>query len=549
MDPWEIPILRRKVERIMEMSDLGWSQHETRELLRVLQVFPRDELFQSSIVELCDTVNTVNHIQERRQTRVFIRPDVHGKFINCIVYVPRDNYHTELRLKIEAILQNVFRAEELQFTTFYSESILVRVYFVLQVDPLRRLEYDVADIQRRIEDEMLTWEDRLELLLYEELGQERGEQLFRELGRGFPPGYQDDFDVRVALLDIEQIGRLLEGERLAMDLYRLAEDSGDTLRLRLYRHGSSLPLSDVLPILENLGLRVVSERPYDIDLADGELIWVQEFELIYSLAQDISVEEVKEEFEDAFSRIWFGEAENDSFNRLLIGTRLNWREIALLRAYARYLRQVLFPYSVEYMAETMANHLPISAGIVELFLTRFSPAFDGDDEWRAQREAAVEQRILDALELVPNLGEDRIVRQYLLAVKATLRTNFFQQEPDGSLKSYLSFKLRPAEIPDIPRPVPMFEIYVYSPRVEGCTCAAGGRQGWSALVGSPGGLPHGDTRPGQGPAGQERGDRAGGCQGRLRGAPATAGHAAGRGPARGPGLLPPVYPRTAGCHR
>jgi glutamate dehydrogenase len=467
MDPRLVPILRRKVEKIMEMSRLDWSDHESRELMRVLELFPRDELFQSSIQELFDTVTAVNRIQERRQTRLFVRKDVHGKFINCMVYVPRDRYTTEQREKFERILCEAFNAEEAEFTTHFSESILVRCHFVLRVDPAKPLEYDASEIEDQIIHSTLAWEDRLRLRLIEEFGEELGEQYVRDLGHGFPPGYRDDFDPRVAVLDLKQILKLVNGEELGMSLYRLVEEGSDMLRLRLYHRGQSLPLSDVLPILENLGLRVMTERPYGIRALDGQVYWIQEFTLIYCLSHDIILDEVKIEFEDAFSRIWFGRAESDSFNRLLIGTRLNWREIALLRAYARYLRQVHFPYSVEYIAETMANHLQITACIVELFLTRFSPVFDGDEDWRAQRELAVEQSILEALEKVANLGEDRIIRQYMKVIKATQRTNFFQQEADGSLKPYFSFKLKPADIPDIPKPVPLYEIYVYSPRVEG----------------------------------------------------------------------------------
>ena len=467
MNPKLIPILRRKVERVMEMSRLDSSDHESRELVRVLELFPRDELFQSSIQELSDTVTAVNRIQERRQTRLFVRRDAHGKFINCMVYIPRDRYTTEQREKIEHILCEAFAAEESEFTTHFSESILVRVHFVLRVDPKARVEFDASEIEDQIIQATLAWEDRLRLRLVEEFGEEQGERYLHELGDGFPPGYRDDFDARVAVLDIKKILRLLEGEELTMSLYRLVEEGSEMLRLRLYNGNDSLPLSDVLPILENLGLRVIKERPYGVRARDGRIYWVQEFTLSYALSHDIVLEEVKDEFEDAFSRIWFGRAESDSFNRLLIGTRLNWREIALLRAYARYLRQVLFPYSVEYIAETMANHLNIAGGIVELFLTRFSPVFEGDEEWRRQREADVEQRIVDSLEQVENLGEDRIFRQFLLVIKATLRTNFFQQEGDGSLKPYFSFKLKPGDIPGVPQPVPLYEIYVYSPRVEG----------------------------------------------------------------------------------
>ncbi|TGD74788.1 NAD-glutamate dehydrogenase [Mangrovimicrobium sediminis] len=467
MHPRYIPIVRRKVQQVMEMSNTDWAEHETRELSRVLELYPRDELFQSSVQELYSTVNAINRIQERRQTRLFVRSDTHGKFVNCIVYVPRDRYTTELREKIENILSNAFKAEESEFTTLFTESILVRVYFVLRVNPALPLDYDVAQLQEDVVQAALVWEDRLRIRLVEEFGEELGHEYDALLGRGFPAGYRDDFDPRMAVADIRKLLTLRNGEQLAMSLYRQPEDSDQMLRLRLYHAGSSLPLSDVLPILENLGLRVVSERPYGIRTSDGDAYWVQEFSMLYCLSQEIDLEEVKDEFEDAFARIWFGEAESDSFNRLLIGTRLNWREIALLRAYARYLRQLNFPYSVEYIAETTADHLEITAQVVELFLTRFSPVFDGDDEWRAQREAAVEETILASLEQVENLGQDRIIRQYVRLIKATLRTNFFQQQADGGLKPYLSLKLRPADIPEVPRPVPMYEIFVYSPRVEG----------------------------------------------------------------------------------
>lgn len=467
MNPKYIPILRRKVQAVMELSHMDWAEHETRELARVLELYPRDELFQSSIADLYDTVNSINRIQERRQTRLFVRRDVHGKFVSCIVYVPRDRYTTELRALIGDILEDAFAAEESEFNTHFSESILVRCHFVLRVDPAKPLDYDDRELEERIVQATLAWSDRLANRLVEEFGEEHGSQYAALLGGGFPPGYRDDFDPRMAVADIKKFLRLSNGERLAMSLYQPLDGSEDALRLRLYNTGNSLPLSDVLPILENLGLRVVNERPYGVRASTGESYWVQEFTMLYGLAKSIDLEEVKEEFEDAFARIWFGEAENDSFNRLLIGTRLSWRELALLRAYARYLLQLNFPYSIEYIAETMAEHLPITARIVELFLTRFSPVFDGDEDWRGERELDIEQRILAALEEVQNLGQDRIIRQYVKLIKATLRTNFFQQEVGGGLKSYISFKLRPAAIPDIPKPVPLFEVYVYSPRVEG----------------------------------------------------------------------------------
>ena len=467
MSPTDIPIIRRKVEQVISLSTLDNTEHEGRELVRVLELFPREELFQSSVRQLFNTVTAVNQIQERRQTRLFVRKDAHGKFFNCLVYIPRDAYTTELRIEIQDILSSALGAEESEFTTYFSESILVRCHFVLRVNPTVELNFDHQELEEQIVQATLSWEDRLRNRLIEEFGEEKGEELTTTLGKGFPPGYRDDFDPRIAVLDIKSIQRLSDGRELEMNLYRMLEEGDNLLRLRLYHRGDSLPLSDVLPILENLGLRVVTERPYSVLAADGIRYWIQEFSLIYALSHDIDLETVRDEFSDAFSRIWHGEAESDSFNRLLIGTRLSWREIALLRAYARYLRQVQFPYSLEYIAETMANHLHITTSIVELFLTRFSPVFDGDDEWRGQREEAVEQRILDSLDSVKNLGEDRIIRQFIAVIKATQRTNFFQEGKPGELKSYFSFKMCPGEIPDVPKPVPMFEIFVYSPRVEG----------------------------------------------------------------------------------
>ncbi len=285
MNPKYIPILRRKVQAVMEMSHMDWAEHETRELARVLELYPRDELFQSSIADLYTTVNAINRIQERRQTRLFVRRDVHNKFVSCIVYVPRDRYTTELRALIGEILSDAFGAEESEFNTFFSESILVRCHFVLRVDPASSLDYDDGELEERVVQATLAWSDRLANRLVEEFGEEQGNQYASLLGNGFPPGYRDDFDPRMAVADIRKFLRLAHGERLAMSLYRPLDAGEDALRLRLYNAGSSLPLSDVLPILENLGLRVVNERPYGVRAATGETYWVQEFTMLYGLAK------------------------------------------------------------------------------------------------------------------------------------------------------------------------------------------------------------------------------------------------------------------------
>ena len=465
--PSLIPIVRHKVAGVIEKTGLDMTNHEGRELVRVLEMFPRDELFQAEVDSLYRMSTAVNQLQERRQVRLFARADTHRKFFNCLVYMPRDRYTTEKRINIQNMLCDAFGAEESEFTTYFSESVLVRIHFVILLDPSKPLEYDLEELEQAIVDTTQSWEDRLRERLIEEHGEEAGAEYAARYGGGFPAGYRDEFDPRVAVMDLGRILNLERGQELEMSFYRLVDEEEDHLRFRLFLQHKSLPLSDVLPVLENLGLRVVAETPYGVRDKEGAITWIQDFSLHYSLGGEIELEKVRDEFTDAFERIWFGEAESDSFNRLLLGTQMNWREIALLRAYAKYLKQINFGFSVEYIAETLAEHLHITGSIVELFLTRFDPGFEGDEQWRQQREQEVHARVIAELENVENLGQDRIIRQYLALIMATLRTNFFQTDADGQRRPYFSFKMEPERIPEMPLPRPAYEIFVYSPMVEG----------------------------------------------------------------------------------
>ncbi|HEY5717544.1 MAG TPA: NAD-glutamate dehydrogenase, partial [Motiliproteus sp.] len=247
---------------------------------------------------------------------------------------------------------------------------------------------------------------------------------------------------------------------------RLLEESSDLLRFKLLCEGESLILSDIIPVLENLGMRVVGEHPYEVRRADGRSFWLHDFTLYYTGADAVELQEVKQVFQDAFAAIWDGRAENDEFNRLVIGGKLNWREVALLRAYTRYNRQLRFDYSQPYIADTLARHLHVTKLLVALFRARFEPARQSSDKVDALAKR-LEGSVADAIEQVDNLNDDRILRRMLELIKATLRTNYFQLDGEGQPKPYLSFKLNPREIANIPRPRPMFETFVYSPRVEG----------------------------------------------------------------------------------
>src|SRR5690606_15825109 len=305
----------------------------------------------------------------------------------------------------------------------------------------------------------------------EEFGEEPGLGLSREYANAFPAGYCADFDPRAAVADIRKIATLHYATDIAMSFYRAIGDSERSLRFRLFHLNEPLPLSDVLPILENLGLRVIGERPYGIHRAAAPVVWVHEFSLFYDWAEGIDVAEVSGHFQEAFAHVWYGEAENDAFNKLVLGTSLGWRSCAMLRAYARYMKQILVPFSGDYIAETLTRHLPITHLLVQLFHMRFDPAAGGSEVWteeeRQQRELRLQTRIIAALDDVQNLAEDRIIRQYMGLISATVRTNYFQRDAARQLKNYFSFKFRCAAIPELPLPKPLFEIYVYSPRMEG----------------------------------------------------------------------------------
>ena len=480
LSPASIPLIRQKVRAVLDRSALAVQSHAGKDLAHVLEVFPRDELFQSNIDELFETTTAVNAIQERRQVRLFVRADILGKFVNCLVYTPREIYRTELRTQVQALLCDAYGAMESEFTTYFSDSILTRTHFILRVDPTQCKPIDVQSLEEEIMNATMSWGNHLSNYLVDEYGAEDGAALNKLYHNAFAPGYTHDFEPRAGVGDIAAIEALLSnrshsGDDLGMNLYRRAGDNEQTVRLRLIHLDCPVPLSDVMPILENLGLRVESQRPHGIEREDGLSVWVHEFLLTHGLSQQIDFEHDGAVFQGSFQRIWKRDAESDGFNKLILAAGLGWRQIAMLRAYSRYMKQIQFNFSGDYIADTLYHHLGITELIVELFNARFDcqrsdveqSAANGVRNNASAAEQALEQRLIEGLDSVENLAEDRIIRQYVALIKATVRTNYFQTTDSGDLKNYFSFKLLPGQIPDMPLPVPMFEIFVYSPRIEG----------------------------------------------------------------------------------
>jgi len=330
--------------------------------------------------------------------------------------------------------------------------------------------YDVADIESRLAEAAQSWTDDLRAALCERSGEERGLALFKRYRDAFPAAYSEDFLARTAVIDLERLEELTSDTDLRMSLYRPVEEATDVRRFKIYRYGAPISLSDVLPMLQHMGVRVVDERPYHVDRPGEPTAWIYDFGLRDVLGQEIDRDRVRDLFQEAFARIWRGEVENDGLNRLVLGAALGWREVNVLRAYSRYLRQAGTRYSLAYMEESLCANTTVARLVVELFLARFDPIRRGD---RAAAADRLIQQAEEALDAVASLDQDRILRSFLQLVRATLRTNHFQRGPDGEPKPYLSVKLDPAQVPDLPLPRPMFEIFVYSPRMEGVHLRSG----------------------------------------------------------------------------
>jgi glutamate dehydrogenase len=341
--------------------------------------------------------------------------------------------------------------------------VLARLHFVVYTEPGGVPEYDVPEIEARLAAATRAWTDDLRDALVEQLGEQRAGPLFERYGEAFPGAYREDFSARQAVPDIERIERLDPDGDLGMSLYVPLESTLDHLAFKLVRSGKPILLSDVVPLLENMGVRISDERPYEVKPADGPPVWIYDFGLRHDGGAELHADDLRETFQDAFARAWRGEAENDGFNRLVLAARLTAREITILRAIAKYLRQAGSTFSQTYMEDALSAHPDVARGLVELFRTRLDPARSQDADAQAR---ALERELESTIDAVESLDEDRILRGFLRVVRAVLRTNFFQTDAAGQAKQYLSLKLDPDLVPDLPEPRPMFEVFVYSPRVE-----------------------------------------------------------------------------------
>ena len=506
----DTPLVRRKVKHVMSRSGLRPGSHASKALLHILETLPRDELFQASSEELLELGIGILDLQERSQTRLFVRRERFGRFYSCLVFIPRDRFNTENRERIQNILKRALGGQRLDFAIQVGESKLARVHVVVRPKALEPIDVDIEAIQNRIRQAIRSWSDELETQLIRLHGEREAQALTRRFGRAFPTSYTEEVAPGIACHDVAQLRQLnldAEANDLRLSLYKPRRRRGGMVRLKLFKPGQPIPLSDVLPILENLGMRIVSERPHELRLADGHQVWIQDFDMEPVQGEDFNLDAVRQAFHLAFEKIWRRHCDNDGFNRLIPLAELDWRQVAMVRACCKYLLQTGLPFSQTYMEQTLSAWPMLARLLVEYFEARFDPArasltahqreraqkqleaqcqrllSDHDDEvlreyieeWVTARGQTDQQRVTEhvrraigrALEQVSSADQDRILRAFVGVVSAMLRTNFFQRDESGEWLDRISFKLDCSQVPELPQPRPYREIWVYSTRVEG----------------------------------------------------------------------------------
>lgn len=460
--PKDIPLLSHKVDVVVKRSKLPLRSHSGKELIDILTTLPRDDLFQANIDELNKLALGILRIQDRQRIHLFVRQDAYRRFVSCLVYLPREQFNPHLDKAIQEILTQAFSGLEISSFPLFSESPLARVHYLIRTDYHKDLTFDVKEIEAKLIDAGRGWIDELHDSLIVYYGDKQGSKLIAKYEHAFPASYREEFTPRAAIYDINHIEKLSPTNTLEMNFYRLPEPS-NKIHFKLYHFKDPVILSDVLPMLENMGLRVIEERPHEIKLKNQECVWIHDFEVEHSVHSHLDIISIKDNFQEAFAKVWFGDAENDGFNRLVLAAGLSWREAVLLRAYAKYLRQIGFTFSQSYIETTLEKNKILVRQLIDLFQLLFNPNRETSFSTSLPE---LQQQIKVELTNVLNLDEDRILRRYWEVLQATLRTNYFQKDAEGNSKPMLSLKLDSTRIPELPLPKPAFEIFVYSPRLE-----------------------------------------------------------------------------------
>ncbi len=461
-----IPYLRRKIAAVERRSGFAPNSHSGKALANVLEHYPRDELFQIDEDTLCRFALAILQIGERSGVRVLARHDRFDRFVSVLVFVAREHYDSKIRAKIGEYLARAFIGRVSAFYPYFPEGSMVRVHFIIGRSGGPTPQVDRATLEREIAAIVRSWVDGLAEVLALANPPGKAQELLNRYRDAFSLSFQDFYQPTTVAGDIRVVEGLSEQRPLGVDFRHPNVDEPSDVNLKVWSFGRPLPLSERVPVLENMAFQVVDERTYRITPEGGARVWMHDMLLKRSDDGAVDLSEAKARLEAAFLMIMRGGAENDGYNALTLAGGLGWRDVALVRTLSRFLRQIRVPFSQDYMWATLTKHAGIAADIVELFHARFDPRPEAAKD-RNAREKAIAARIEEALQGVESLDEDRILRHFVNAVQAALRTNYFQVDEHGLSKPMIAVKFESGKLTGVPLPHPLYEIFVYSPRVEG----------------------------------------------------------------------------------
>jgi len=480
--PRYIPLVRRKIDSVINKAGLNTQSHTGKGMLNVLETFPRDELFQMEVDALHDMAEGIIMLEERPRTKLFVRHDRFDRFVSAYVYIPRERFNSNIRSKVGALLATAYNGRVTRFSPFFSDTPLVRVHFIIGRNEGEAPKTNLAKIEADITDVVRTWDDRLADIIADNFKAKVTADLKKKYLGAFSAAYEEAFSPNSSVYDIREIENLAEGDRIGVHFFNIEKEPRSRCRLKLYHYDQPVSLSARLPIIENMGLRATEESTFTLAPRNNgktRTVFIHEVTLESLDGGDIAMGDLARKLEHCFLAVWERQAENDQFNALVLNAELDWRDAALLRACGKYLRQVGIAYSADYMAATLVKHAEIAKKLLEVFYIRFDISrknSKGKMESKAARRPLISKlaaQISNDLQAVPSLDEDQIVRRYLNLIRSINRTNYFQTLDDGSQPPTISFKIDSGDIEELPEPRPFAEIFVYSPDVEGIHLRSG----------------------------------------------------------------------------
>ena len=454
----QIPLLRSKVEAVVEHFGYDPKSHSGKMLINTLESYPRDDLFQIDTGLLSTFCEQINELSDRPRIRVLPRIDRFDRFVSVIVYVPREQYDSDVREKIGNFLKSAYDGRVSAYYPAFPEGGLARVHFIIGRSGGKTPRIPQAKLEQAVREIATRWTDR-----FEALSDPDGVRLVTDRG------YQEDFTPTEAHADLALITTATAENPIRIAFYRKAWNTDpSTVELKIFHAGEPVSLSRRVPLLENLGFNVVSEQTHVLMLTDPDgserRVILHDMELKQREGLEINPK-LSPMLEEAFLAAWHGEVDDDALNRLILAAGLSAREIMALRTYSRYLRQTGIAYSQGYIADTLNKYPAIAADLFRLFDARLDPKLS--ERQREKKSTELSAAIEEALTKVPSLDEDRILRRYVNAIGATLRTNYFQHDADGKPRKTLAIKLDPKQLEGLPEPRPFREIFVYGAEVEG----------------------------------------------------------------------------------